>query len=118
MPHTDRARPAATPGALQCDDKLLRIYRTSTWGDPELVDKPYRRAITTTFATRLSFPPDGSFLLTGNASQRGNHTAVVLPRGKWADPKAVFYLAGHTGGWAGGAGWLVGGWVGRLGRSP
>lgn len=85
---------------LQSDDHTVVVHSTSDWAPLATIDKPYRRMITDTFATRLSFSPDGAALLTGNSFQRGNHCAVLVPREKWGEPGEFLFLAGHTGGWA------------------
>lgn len=83
--------------ALQSDDRSVVVYRTSDWAVLARIDKPYRKMITSTFATRLSFSPDGQFLLTGNSYQSGNHAAVVVQRGQWEDATQLLFLAGHEG---------------------
>ena len=43
------------------------IWRCDDWSVVAQIDAPYTKYISATFANRMSWSPDGSFLLTGNS---------------------------------------------------
>ena len=98
---------AASP---QSDDHTVVVYSTADWAPLATIAKPYKRSITDTFATRLSFSPEGQWLLTGNSFQQGNHCAVIMKREQWQEASEYRLLSGHTGacvlrGYSGMLGW-------------
>ena len=55
------------PLGLQSEDKSVVVWRCDDWSVVAVVRAPYTKLVTSTFSTRMSWSPDGSFLATGAA---------------------------------------------------
>ncbi|PRW57352.1 uroporphyrinogen decarboxylase [Chlorella sorokiniana] len=89
--------PVGTYLATQSEDKSVVIWRCDDWSVQAVVKSPYAKLVTSTFSTRMSWSPDGSFLATGNSYQGSTHAAVVLQRGRWTEDQEHLLVSGHQG---------------------
>ncbi|KAJ3130441.1 HIR complex subunit [Nowakowskiella sp. JEL0407] len=81
--------------ATQGDDKFLKIWRISDWGLEHEVSEPYRLAASTTFFRRLSWSPEGSYIVTVNGESGSLPIAPLVDRGEeWNCDSS---LVGHQG---------------------
>lgn len=53
--------------------------------------------VSATFASRLSWSPDGQLLLAGNSFQGATHAGLVLHRERWEDQSEHMLMSGHSG---------------------
>ncbi len=53
------------PACLQSEDKSVAVWRCDDWSVVASIKTPYARLVSSTFSTRMSWSPDGSFLATG-----------------------------------------------------
>jgi protein HIRA/HIR1 len=89
--------PIGTYLATQAEDKTVIIWRTEDWTVLGVIKTPFKRIVTATFGTRMSWSPDGQALLIGNSHQGATQAAVVVARGKWEDTKNYLFMSGHQG---------------------
>lgn len=73
--------------ASQSDDKSLRIWRTSDWQQQEVVKEPFVDCSATTHVLRLSWSPDGQYLVSSHAMNGGGPTAQIVEREGWRHDK-------------------------------
>ncbi|CAH0546433.1 unnamed protein product [Brassicogethes aeneus] len=73
--------------ASQSDDKSLRIWRTSDWMQQEIVTDPFEDCSATTHVLRLSWSPDGQYLVSAHAMNGGGPTAQIVEREGWRQDK-------------------------------
>ncbi|XP_057664646.1 protein HIRA homolog isoform X1 [Diorhabda carinulata] len=73
--------------ASQSDDKSLRIWRTSDWTQQEVVTDPFNECSATTHVLRLSWSPDGQYLVSAHAMNGGGPTAQIIEREGWKQDK-------------------------------
>ncbi|XP_063920642.1 protein HIRA homolog isoform X2 [Zophobas morio] len=73
--------------ASQSDDKSLRIWRTCDWMQQELVKDPFVDCSATTHVLRLSWSPDGQYLVSAHAMNGGGPTAQIIEREGWRQDK-------------------------------
>ena len=66
LTHSTLAHPAPLRG-LQSEDQSVVVWRCDDWSVVAVVRAPYTKLVTSTFSTRMSWSPDGSFLATGVA---------------------------------------------------
>ncbi|PSC72094.1 HIRA isoform X1 [Micractinium conductrix] len=83
--------------ATQSEDKSVAIWRCDDWTCAAKITAPYSKLVTSTFSTRMSWSPDGSFLATGNSYQGSSHAGVVVSRGRWTEDKEHMLVCGHQG---------------------
>ncbi|XP_072378444.1 protein HIRA isoform X1 [Diabrotica undecimpunctata] len=69
--------------ASQSDDKTLRIWRTSDWTQQEVIKEPFTECSATTSVLRLSWSPDGQYLVSAHAMNGGGPTAQIIEREGW-----------------------------------
>lgn len=69
--------------ASQSDDKTLRLWKTTDWAQEALITKPFYECGGTTHVLRLSWSPDGQYVLSAHAMNRGGPTARVVERDGW-----------------------------------
>lgn len=69
--------------ASQSDDKTVRIWRTSDWNCVKTVTEPFEDCGGTTHVLRLSWSPDGSYLVSAHAINNGGPTAQIIERDGW-----------------------------------
>lgn len=73
--------------ASQSDDKSLRVWRTADWMQTEVVTDPFAECSATTHVLRLSWSPDGQYLVSAHAMNGGGPTAQIIERDGWKQDK-------------------------------
>lgn len=73
--------------ATQSDDKTLRVWRTNDWGEEALITEPFEECGNTTHVLRLSWSPDGQYLVSAHAMNGGGPTAQIIERDGWKQDK-------------------------------
>ncbi|ORX75807.1 WD40 repeat-like protein [Anaeromyces robustus] len=69
--------------ASQSDDRTVKIWRTSDWKLETTIMEPFKNTPSTTFYRRLSWSPDGSYIVTANAMNENHYIAAVVHRENW-----------------------------------
>ncbi|KAG6438548.1 hypothetical protein O3G_MSEX000058 [Manduca sexta] len=70
--------------ASQSDDKSLRVWKTADWAQETVIKEPfYECGAGTTHVLRLSWSPDGQYVLSAHAMNGGGPTAQVVERDGW-----------------------------------
>lgn len=87
--------PVGTYIATQSEDKSVIIWRIEDWSLVAKITAPFERMLTSTFACRLSWSPDGQYLLAGNSFQGATHAAIAIPRENWNHPEEYLLICGH-----------------------
>lgn len=67
----------------QSDDKSLRIWRTVDWQQEAVIKKPFEDCGGTTLVLRLSWSPDGQYLVSAHAMNGSGPTAQIIEREGW-----------------------------------
>lgn len=80
------------------------VWRVEDWSQVARIVSPFSMMISSTFALRCSWSPDGQWLLAGNSFQGATHAAVLVPRERWTRPKDYLLISGHSGATMGDAG--------------
>ena len=83
--------------ATASDDRSVIVWKVEDWSVVARVSAPFSMMISSPFALRCSWSPDGQWLLAGNSFQGATHAAVLLPRERWAQPKECLFISGHSG---------------------
>ena len=78
--------------ASQSDDRSVRIWRTTDWKEEKQITCPFKRCGGTTHVLRLSWSPDGKYLVSAHALNNDGPTAQIIERGDW---KAGMDFVGH-----------------------
>nr|XP_022902960.1 protein HIRA-like isoform X3 [Onthophagus taurus] len=73
--------------ASQSDDKTLRVWRTADWTQQEIVSDAFAECSATTHVLRLSWSPDGQYLVSAHAMNGGGPTAQIIERDGWKQDK-------------------------------
>ncbi|XP_020707193.2 protein HIRA homolog isoform X2 [Athalia rosae] len=73
--------------ASQSDDKTLRVWRTTDWAEEALISEPFEECGGTTHVLRLSWSPDGQYLVSAHAMNGGGPTAQIIERDGWTQDK-------------------------------
>lgn len=73
--------------ASQSDDKTVRVWRTSDWEQQVLISEPFEECSGTTHVLRLSWSPDGQYLVSAHAMNGGGPTAQIIEREEWKQDK-------------------------------
>nr|CAD7414526.1 unnamed protein product [Timema poppensis] len=73
--------------ASQSDDKTLRIWRTADWKQDAVIHEPFEECGGTTHVLRLSWSPDGLYLVSAHAMNGGGPTAQIVEREGWRQDK-------------------------------
>ena len=84
--------------ASQSDDASVLVWRTDDWQPAARVTSPFAGgSVSSSFSTRLSWAPDGTFLVACNAfdARASVHMAPLVSRG--GDWGSKFSLVGHSG---------------------
>lgn len=89
--------PVGTYLATQAEDKSVVVWKRDDWSMAGEITSPFGSMVTTTFAMRLSWSPDGQYLMAGNSYQGATHAAVAVPREKWTEKKDYLLICGHKG---------------------
>ncbi|XP_042907533.1 protein HIRA [Parasteatoda tepidariorum] len=78
--------------ASQSDDKTLRVWRTHDWQQEAVITEPFLECGGTTHVLRLSWSPDGRYLVSAHAMNNSGPTAQIIERDGW---KANRDFVGH-----------------------
>ncbi len=78
--------------ASQSDDHSVRIWRTNDWKEVKQIRGPFEKCGGTTHVLRLSWSPDGKFIVTAHALNNDGPTAQIIERGDW---KTGIDFVGH-----------------------
>ncbi len=89
--------PVGTYLATMSEDRSVAVWRTDDWSLVATISAPFECMVTATFACRLSWSPDGRYLLAGNSFQGATHAAVAVPRESWDKPEDYLLVSGHGG---------------------
>ncbi|CAH2232982.1 jg8298 [Pararge aegeria aegeria] len=73
--------------ASQSDDKSLRVWKTADWSQETIITEPFEECGGTTHVLRLSWSPDGQYVLSAHAMNGGGPTAQVVEREGWRRDK-------------------------------
>ncbi|CAH2086079.1 unnamed protein product [Euphydryas editha] len=69
--------------ASQSDDKSLRVWNTADWAQQTVITESFEECGGTTHVLRLSWSPDGQYVLSAHAMNGGGPTAQVVERDSW-----------------------------------
>ncbi|XP_058454097.1 protein HIRA homolog [Malaya genurostris] len=69
--------------ASQSDDKTLKIWRTTDFKLFKTITEPFEECGGTTHILRLSWSPDGQYLVSAHAMNGGGPTAQIIERDGW-----------------------------------
>ncbi|XP_077942506.1 protein HIRA isoform X4 [Gasterosteus aculeatus] len=78
--------------ASQADDHSLRVWRTVDWQMESNITKPFNECGGTTHVLRLSWSPDGQYLVSAHAMNNSGPTAQIVERDGW---KTNMDFVGH-----------------------
>lgn len=73
--------------ASQADDKSLRVWRTHDWQQEAVITEPFAECGGTTHILRLSWSPDGQYLVSAHAMNNSGPTAQIVERDGWKTNK-------------------------------
>ncbi|XP_026462747.1 protein HIRA homolog, partial [Ctenocephalides felis] len=73
--------------ASQSDDKSVRVWRTSDWMQEAVITEPFAKCGGTTHVLRLSWSPDGQYLVSAHAMNGRGPTAQIIERDGWSSDK-------------------------------
>ncbi|KAL1116447.1 hypothetical protein AAG570_004921 [Ranatra chinensis] len=71
----------------QSDDKSVRIWKTGDWHQEAVIKQPFEKCTGTTLVLRLSWSPDGQYLVTAHAMNGSVPTAQIIDRDGWTHDK-------------------------------
>lgn len=66
--------------ASQSDDRSVRIWKTADWACQTTITEPFEECGGTTHILRLSWSPDGLYLVSAHAMNGGGPTAQIIER--------------------------------------
>uniref|UniRef100_A0A182QHA6 Protein HIRA n=1 Tax=Anopheles farauti TaxID=69004 RepID=A0A182QHA6_9DIPT len=69
--------------ASQSDDRSLKVWKTSDWSCFKTITEPFEECGGTTHILRLSWSPDGQYLVSAHAMNGGGPTAQIIERDGW-----------------------------------
>ncbi|XP_063051137.1 protein HIRA [Engraulis encrasicolus] len=78
--------------ASQGDDRSLKVWRTMDWQLETNITKPFNECGGTTHVLRLSWSPDGQYLVSAHAMNNSGPTAQIIERDGW---KTNMDFVGH-----------------------
>ncbi|XP_075774173.1 protein HIRA-like isoform X2 [Pelodiscus sinensis] len=78
--------------ASQADDRSLKVWRTMDWQLETTITKPFDECGGTTHILRLSWSPDGHYLVSAHAMNNSGPTAQIIERDGW---KTNMDFVGH-----------------------
>nr|XP_054586287.1 protein HIRA isoform X1 [Nothobranchius furzeri] len=78
--------------ASQADDHSLKVWRTVDWQMEANITKPFSECGGTTHVLRLSWSPDGQYLVSAHAMNNSGPTAQIVERDGW---KTNMDFVGH-----------------------
>lgn len=79
--------------ASQSDDRSVRIWRVSDWKEVKVITEPFKKCGGTTHVLRLSWSPDGKYIVSAHALNNDGPTAQIIERG--SDWKTGMDFVGH-----------------------
>ncbi|XP_061396892.1 protein HIRA homolog [Musca vetustissima] len=89
--------------ASQSDDRSVKIWKTCDWSCSNTITEPFQECGGTTHILRLSWSPDGQYLVSAHAINSGGPTAQIIEREGWkcdkdfvGHRKAVTCVRFHT----------------------
>lgn len=78
--------------ASQADDRSLKVWRTMDWQLETNITKPFNECGGTTHVLRLSWSPDGQYVVSAHAMNNSGPTAQIIERDGW---KTNMDFVGH-----------------------
>lgn len=78
--------------ASQSDDRSLRLWRTGDWKEEKQITEPFKNCGGTTHVLRLSWSPDGKYVVSAHALNNDGPTAHIIERTGW---KTGMDFVGH-----------------------
>lgn len=78
--------------ASQADDRSLKVWRTIDWQLEANITKPFTECGGTTHVLRLSWSPDGQYVVSAHAMNNSGPTAQIIERDGW---KTNMDFVGH-----------------------
>ncbi|XP_037935794.1 protein HIRA homolog [Teleopsis dalmanni] len=69
--------------ASQSDDRSVKIWNTHDWTCSKTIKEPFEECGGTTHILRLSWSPDGQYLVSAHAMNGGGPTAQIIEREGW-----------------------------------
>lgn len=69
--------------ASQSDDRSVKIWKTTDWTLQNTITEPFEECGGTTHILRLSWSPDGQYLVSAHAMNGGGPTAQIIERDGW-----------------------------------
>lgn len=69
--------------ASQSDDKTVRIWKTLDWSCQTTINDPFSECGGTTHSLRLSWSPDGQYLVSAHGMNNGAPIAKIIEREGW-----------------------------------
>lgn len=69
--------------ASQSDDRSVKIWKTADWTCESTITEPFVECGGTTHILRLSWSPDGQYLVSAHAMNGGGPTAQIIDREGW-----------------------------------
>lgn len=69
--------------ASQSDDRSIKIWKTADWSLQSTITEPFEECGGTTHILRLSWSPDGQYLVSAHAMNGGGPTAQIIERDGW-----------------------------------
>lgn len=69
--------------ASQSDDRSVKIWKTADWSCHSTITEPFEECGGTTHILRLSWSPDGQYLVSAHAMNGGGPTAQIIERDGW-----------------------------------
>ncbi|UXI15073.1 NADH dehydrogenase complex I [Sarcoptes scabiei] len=73
--------------ASQSADKTLRIWRVSDWREEVCISEPFEQCGDTTHVLRVSWSPDGQYLVSAQAMNNCGSVAKIIDRQDWSYKK-------------------------------
>ncbi|KAH9422787.1 hypothetical protein DERP_008050 [Dermatophagoides pteronyssinus] len=70
--------------ASQSADKTLRIWRISDWSEEVCIKEPFEQCGDTTHVLRLSWSPEGQYLVSAQAMNNCGSVAKIIERQDWS----------------------------------
>ena len=69
--------------ATQSTDKTLRVWKRGEWKEEACVTKPFKNCGTSTHVLRLSWSPDGQYIVSAHALNNRGPVAEIVQRTDW-----------------------------------
>ena len=87
--HTDMVKgvtwdPVGKYLASQSTDKTLRVWRRNDWKEEVCIKAPFEKCGSTTHVLRLSWSPDGKYIISSHALNNSGPVAEIIQRENWS----------------------------------